>query len=431
METRTRKKRISAAYRYCFAGLVLQLWLYCEETLDGGTEISEEERASGAEFRTIARRFLEGKEEPDVRDAFEQLKILRDKMIRKMEILTAFSDCFQIYEYVLNRTERRFAAMEDSGYTPARLASELTDSLVSTEDSAERNGYLRNIVAQLPVRFTRQKFYAMVAERLSSYTGLNRKNVEDYLYMLKTSVMIILPEGMEHESTLQEQLDVLCQADYKGMDREGFDRCVTALGRGSSLLAQKTDYCLSLQQMINDLYVLFLTESEKLTDALEDEAFRTGARKILDALDCMDGSILENEEIPGRMEGIQESVVDLVMAGSPGEDRILDQVDRLVSGSSFMTVEPEKVSDEEADRQWIDRETAIFCRQLDDLFAGRQKPVVRAVMAKVISSLPMVFGDSAEVEAYIRSGLESCTDFAEREASMELLEQELREHVLV
>lgn len=421
-----RKKRISAAYRYCFAGLVLQLWLYCEETLEAPSEISEEERASGTEFRAILKGFLKGEDE-----AFEQLKSLRDRMIGRMEILTAFSDCFQIYEYVLNRVERRFVVMKDSEYTPEKLASALTDSLLSSEDSAERNGFLRDIVAQLPVRFTRQKFYAMMAERLSSYIGLNRKNVEDYLYMLKTSVMIGLPEGMERERDLWELLDVLCRANYKGMDQAEFDRCMEALDRGSRLLSRKTDGCLSLQQMINDLYVLFLTEGEKLTDARENEMFRAGAGKILDALDSTDRRILEDDEIPEQMEGIQEAVMDLVMAGSSGEDPVLDKVDRLVSGSSFMSVEPETCPEQEADRQWLDRETETFCRQLDDLFGNSQKMVVRAVMARVISSLPMVFGNSREVEAYIRSSLESCTDFAEREASMELLEQELIEHVLV
>ena len=56
------------------------------------------------------------------------------------------------------------------------------------------------------------------------------------------------------------------------------------------------------------------------------------------------------------------------------------------------------------------------------MFLGMQKSVIRAVMAKVWSSLPMIFQDSMEVEQYIRSSLESCADFAEREASIELLQ---------
>jgi len=66
-----------------------------------------------------------------------------------------------------------------------------------------------------------------------------------------------------------------------------------------------------------------------------------------------------------------------------------------------------------------------FCEQLDKMFGSMPKAVIRAVMAKVLSGLPMIFRDSQEVEDYIRSSLESCTDHGEREACMELLEQEL------
>ena len=68
---------------------------------------------------------------------------------------------------------------------------------------------------------------------------------------------------------------------------------------------------------------------------------------------------------------------------------------------------------------------------MDGMFAQQPKRVVRAVMAKVISSLPMVFANSDQVREYLVNGLESCVDLAEREASMELLEQSLREQRLI
>ena len=98
MDTRRRRKQISAAYQYSFAGLVLNYYLYYEgawET-EGG---SEEEKRDAEEFGRILGEFLEG------RDALEDLDALRKRITKKMEALTGFSDCFQIYEYVLNRME--------------------------------------------------------------------------------------------------------------------------------------------------------------------------------------------------------------------------------------------------------------------------------------------------------------------------------------
>lgn len=205
---------------------------------------------------------------------------------------------------------------------------------------------------------------------------------------------------------------------------------------GSMLLTEKMDYYLSVEQMVNDLYAVFLTQGERMTDALEDMRFRTSAARILEALEQENREFFEKEEFLIHMEGIQEAAMNLVMAGSGERDEILDKVDRLLSGSHFMSVEPEAVRDEEADRGWIDQKAREFCQDMDGLFGTVPKAVARAVMAKVISSLPLVFRDSMEVEEYIRSSLDSCTDFAEREASMELLESQLREqrlmnHVLV
>ena len=90
-----------------------------------------------------------------------------------------------------------------------------------------------------------------------------------------------------------------------------------------------------------------------------------------------------------------------------------------------MSLEEKKVSHETADQALIEERGKAFCEDLDRLFADMQKPVVRAVMAKVLSGLPMVFQDSQEIREYIQMSLEGCSDYAEREACMELLEQEL------
>lgn len=434
MEARTRKKRMSAAYRYCFSGMVLQLWLYCEERLDGLEDLSDEDAAAGQEFIEIIGEFLEREHEER---AFERLKELRNRIIGRVEILTAFSDCYQIYEYVLNRVERRFVDLEDSRYTPRKLAESLADILYVTGGPVQRNGWLRELLIQLPVRFTRKKFYAMITERLNHYVGLNKGSVEKYLYMLKSSVMLGMPEDMDKEEQLFLHLTSLRQTDYRNLDREDFEKCRRCLAEGSRILTAKTDYYMSLQQMINDLYVVFLTDGQKMVDAVEDMHFRKITQRILEALKREDREMFQKDGILMQMEGIQEGVTDLVMAGSPEGDEVLEQVDRLVSGSLFMPVKPEAVCEEKADRQWIDFEARKFCQELDGLFAGTQKCVGRAVMAKVISSLPIAFRDQQEVEDYICASLESCTDFAEREASMELLERELKEqqrlisHVLV
>lgn len=264
----------------------------------------------------------------------------------------------------------------------------------------------------------------MVTEKISAYGGLNKANIENFLYMLKTSVMVVLPEHMEQEKELYLWLEELKHADYRNLSQAEFETCMKSLQEASQLILEKTDYYIAVQELVNDLYVLNLTCLEGQINESESHLFQKGAEMILDALETEDRQFSEEEgeDLLRGMEGIQEEVMDIVMSGSSEKDEILGKIDRLVSGSHFMSLEEKVEVSEEADKAWIDEKAKEFCRELDQMFLGMQKAVIRAVMAKVLSSLPMIFQDSMEVEQYIRSSLESCADFAEREASIELLQ---------
>ncbi len=219
-------------------------------------------------------------------------------------------------------------------------------------------------------------------------------------------------------------LEELKHADYRNLSQAEFETCMKSLQEASQLILEKTDYYIAVQELVNDLYVLNLTCLEGQINESESHLFQKGAEMILDALETEDRQFSEEEgeDLLRGMEGIQEEVMDIVMSGSSEKDEILGKIDRLVSGSHFMSLEEKVEVSEEADKAWIDEKAKEFCRELDQMFLGMQKAVIRAVMAKVLSSLPMIFQDSMEVEQYIRSSLESCADFAEREASIELLQ---------
>ena len=165
--------------------------------------------------------------------------------------------------------------MKDSGYTPGELASALVRSIAGEPSSARRNERMQNIVAQLPARFTRQKFYSMIMERLSVFGGTEKDNVEDFLYMLKSSAMVKLPENMDQEKELYEILELLREADYRGMDKDQYLHVSSALSEGSRILMESIDSFVIMVCLVNDLYVLFLTRGEAMVDAAQDQALRS------------------------------------------------------------------------------------------------------------------------------------------------------------
>ena len=53
--------------------------------------------------------------------------------------------------------------------------------------------------------------------------------------------------------------------------------------------------------------------------------------------------------------------------------------------------------------------------------------VSRAIMAGVLGVIPFCFNSSQELFEYVKNSLESCSDWAERETSKELLEMLMEE----
>ncbi len=355
MEDRATKKYISAAYQYAFSRLVLHSTLFCENMLEG-PKLSEEEEEIKREFGCLLKSLTEGTEE------LLEVEKLRNRISAGAEILTAYSDCFQIYEYVVSRTERRFVKLPPSDYTPEEMADALLDTLVDLGQRGSPYSYLKTVISYLPVRLTRQKFYSMVMERLSIYTGDPKGDVEEFLYMLKTSAMALLPEHMDKEKELYQALETLRQTDFQKLDKAGYETCRTVLTRGDDLLAEKTDFYVSVQEMLNELYILCLTKDKRAINTSSDQAFWQGIKKIQEALETGEGLSYEEEErILERMEGIQEEVEDIVMAGSPDfSDPVLKKLERLMSGSRFVPLEEEEASQEAADREWIeDRKSVV------------------------------------------------------------------------
>ena len=136
----------------------------------------------------------------------------------------------------------------------------------------------------------------------------------------------------------------------------------------------------------------------------------------------------EITEMLSKLEGIQESAFGSFLQSGDQEqekDPVMVKIDLLLSGSSFVSLEIEEGQEEPADRKWIERQGEAFCGRLDETLKALSKPVMRAVMAKILSALPNIFTNAQELEDYIKNSLESCTDVTERETSMELLSGEL------
>ena len=76
---------------------------------------------------------------------------------------------------------------------------------------------------------------------------------------------------------------------------------------------------------------------------------------------------------------------------------------------------------QEVTKELLERELHKFFGELENLWKGMPKAVVRATMARMLSNLPICFNSVPELELYVKSSLASCTDMDEKTISMELI----------
>lgn len=430
---------MGAANRYCSIRLALNYYTFFE-TMADDHRVSEELMECSKEFHGLLASYLQ-----DNGDAgLDTLGLLRKRVIASMEKLSAYTDCFQIYEYVLNRMEYRFSKEEPAGFSEELFSRELMEYIMGTEDRMVMNSRIQDVVEQLPVRMTKAKFYHLLHSALSVYQGSDKESVDSLLYMIKTSGMLVVPEDLQAGyEDLFEILNQFKAADYKNMDASRYQEYSRMLEYVSDYLNDVSSDYMLLQDIINDLYVLMLSAPYvSVLDAREKEACFGILGQVNQRFEKMDNSVLQEEleELLVALEGKQEGLYEKYFANEFMVDRIkldyqeelersgvkelfdrLFSIEKLMSTSPFVQLEEGEKSFEKADEAYLERAQQDLEQAFGALFSEQQRPVSRAVMAKTLSMLPVFFNSAEEISQYIKSSLESCQDAAEKQSCMELL----------
>lgn len=431
METRLLKKQMTAAYQYSYVRLVLNYYTLFE-IIGEKPVIPERIFFCCQRLNGLLKEHFSGK------NAEEELLKLRKDITHEVEVLTSYTDCFQIYEYVLNRMERTFRVLPETGLDDESFAKRLVDFITDTKETAVMNGRIRQIIGQLPVRLTKQKFYSLVMEGLSVYIGSPRENLQDMMDTLRTESMAKLPMGMEEgHKDLFELLEQFRHADYKTMTGEGYEEAAAKLSLACEGLMDESGLYLMLQDIINDFCVLIFARQEAVIDVKEEELYSSLTGEILEKFSKEDFTPV-NEDFFDRLtqlEGRQEACYERYLrAELPEESNQWNQdpdyikavnVDRLLSGSSFVALKKtgEKVETAIVDRSFLEERAGEYFEELEKVLTGASRPVARAIMAKVLSDLPVYFNSIEEIKAYIEGSFQSCLDEAEKETCKELLEE--------
>ncbi len=436
-----------ADYDWSYAAIRLSMHYYAfyESYCDEEEQWSEGVRNSMKQLNTIIGKYLlancSGKEREH---AILEVDSLRKDISNRMNILTAYTDIFQTYEYVLNRLEYRFKPtvepVDDTEYS-----KEILRYIFSSEDNFVINEKIREIIGQLPIRMTRQKYFDLLSDSIDSYLGADQSALDTYLYMLRTSAMLYHAEGMEESyPELVKKLQQLKTIDYKSITKNEFDKAVILLEAATLILEADTTAYFSMQEIVNEVYAMLLcstyhgmTENEyqseadtavaiirEVNDLFLKEDKTEPREELLDQFTDLEGS---QEEISYDLALLEDALYEAghthkVLVRSMMLEQLLQILllsQKLLSGSLFIELEEQEESTVEEDT--IEKEKSSLIEELALLFEGQDKMVSRAVIANTINKMPVFFKDHTEVMNYVRYSLERCSDAFEKAACVEII----------
>lgn len=422
---------------YALMQITMQYYVMCEQYTE--SFFKEQEVLETVKFiHSVMEEIFTGANEFQRDAVLVKVDEERTRVIRKMEVLTNYTDQLMIYEYILNRLEHKYDDMvleeEDTIF-----AQELLQYILGIKDSYIVNERVKEVIGQLPVRMARSKFFERIKNSITLYKGSERDSLDGYLYMLRTSAMLYTPlaDGLYFKNW-NSFVDTCKRTDYDNLTAEQFTALMSELKRTAGDISDAAEVFVTLQELLNSLYVYLLVESNE-----EESKVCVSCKNIITELithvnqegGTLSGSFMDMlEELEGTPEAtmtrIQQLMGSFQMAREAyGKDIValqlenqfshFDMAQDLLSSSIFIEFNEknlESVTDSE-----IEEETAKLIGEFTQLFEGASIRLVRAVIASVISRMPVFFANVEEISEYIQASLNQCKDIAEKQASYELL----------
>jgi len=190
---------------------------------------------------------------------------------------------------------------------------------------------------------------------------------------------------------------------------------------------------LLLQELINDLCVVTMTDgctwteqhktcSSIISFTLTPGTDEAALNAMLTALEGIQEqySMTFQEKSTLVDELMQSSKEQLSEQGMIETFSKLEVLSKLLSSSRFADIE-QKQESETVEASYIEEQTAALISELETFLKSSSKPLARAVMAKLVTMVPLFIRDYNQLEEYIQNSLSSCSDVAEKLACIEII----------
>lgn len=439
---------LSAYYRYSFVNLTMKyVMLYEVISENHNKQINQVQDVLDKVNQLIKETMLDVFDESNREAKVEEIDAVRNEIMSRMKSITAYADIMQLYEYVLNRIEDKYAD-EINEFDTTVFTQEIINYIFATNDNVTINTKVQEIIGQLPVRMTKTKFYDLLRDSISIYKGSERSSVDGYLYMIKSATTLERPKDMKKQfPELYKAVTQIEGADFKNLTKPEFYRLNGMVQDRALDLVDISDLFMQIQEIVNCLYAYNLSVGYQNVDMKEEalckelvahvnELFAQGCsveleEAQLDKLTKFEGVLESSAREMAALEGGYEDVMSLY--GKKLKSLMLDKQAACVntcmklSGNSMFIDLNAKASTKLADNAYIEKVTASLFKNLAKMFEKVPQCVVRAVMASSLNKMPVFFNNSDEIAEYITNSLTQCKDVAEKNACYSIIQDIMNE----
>ena len=244
---------------------------------------------------------------------------MRNKITEKMKVLTAYTDAFELYEYILNRKEYGFEENVDEElekmfeeFDAEQFSAEVFNFIFADKDKVAVNAKIQQIVGQLPLRMTKARFYDIIGQTLSIYNGCEISSLDDFIETVEETALLQLPEKFETEySSLHEAYEIIKEGDYAHLDFDGYRNLSTVLDKSAGFINDVVSDYMMLIELVNDLYSMMLAAECK--SGVSESCMRALSiiRRIYESMENEDEFPTDAYDMLVANEGAQEEAKKL------------------------------------------------------------------------------------------------------------------------
>lgn len=425
--------------KYAMVRLAMNYYMYYTILAEGDEILNVENKDAINIVNNVIKNYVDNGD--NIQNDIASLENLRNESIEKAADITCYVDIINVYEHALNRVEYRFRTEDyPQGYKDEDFTRTLMQFILDDEDKMAINHKICDVLGQLPIRFTKNKFFEMLSNGFSIYKGGTKESFNDFIYRIKTTSMLEKRDKMaENFPYLSDDIAEFEKINFKEITAEEYKETSEHLKLVSDNIVDIMDGNMSLQEIINGLLVILYTKEYQDDDNITKACFEIIKNTNLLCLGQESPKSLEEiEDMFVMLEGVQEELYPKISnydvteqikenyndkvaeLGLSQEYDIVMKLPKLNADSIY--VDLDKVEDNsEADEEFIEKEENKLFDEYNELFANCDRMIKRAVMSAAISELPIFFNNISELQDFIYNTLSTCTDKAEKLACIEIL----------